>query len=211
MKTAPRYAVALAAVAALLLASCSQSSGPTQPVTALAPGATPAPGVTASPGVAPAPGFTASPGPGVTPLPPGVLSCAQNAITGLGVPLGTDAGFAVLAASTVTNSGPTTVTGDLGISPGTALTGFGAGGGVVVGGTTHVGDPTAAQAQLDLTAAYNNAAARVNPSAIPADIAAWSSRRASTKRPCHWGSPGTSRSTVRTTPTASLSSRRLRP
>ena len=98
------------------------------------------------------------------------LTCAQNAVSGNGVPLGTDATFAVLAASTVTNTGLTVVTGNLGVSPGTAVTGFGPGTGTVAGGAIHAGDPTAAQAQLDLTTAYNNAAGRVNPAAIPADI-----------------------------------------
>jgi hypothetical protein len=84
------------------------------------------------------------------------------------VPLGSDASFAVLAASTVTNAGPTIVTGNLGVSPGTAVTGFGPGTGTVVG-TIYAGDPTSAQAQLDLTVAYNNAAARA-PGAIPANI-----------------------------------------
>jgi hypothetical protein len=86
------------------------------------------------------------------------------------VPLGSDATFAVLGGSTVTNSGPTIVTGDLGVSPGTAVVGFGAGTGTVTGGAIHAGDPAAAQAQLDLTTAYNNAAGRVNPAAVPADI-----------------------------------------
>ncbi|MDQ6767395.1 MAG: ice-binding family protein [Candidatus Eremiobacteraeota bacterium] len=95
------------------------------------------------------------------------VSCAQNAITGQGVPLGSAATFAVLASSTVTNSGPTIVTGDLGVSPGTAVTGFPPG--TVTGGSIHAGDATAANAQLDLTTAYN-AAGRVNPTAVPADI-----------------------------------------
>jgi Ice-binding-like len=86
------------------------------------------------------------------------------------VPLGSDATFAVLAATTVTNSGPTIVTGDLGVSPGTAVTGFGLGTGTVVGGAIHAGDGTAAQAQSDLTFAYNNAAGRALPAAVPADI-----------------------------------------
>jgi Ice-binding-like len=111
------------------------------------------------------PAFNPTPVPTSTPV---ALSCAQNAITGQGVPLGSDATFAVLAASTVTNSGPTIVTGDLGVSPGSAVTGFPPG--TVTGGAIHAADPTAAQAQLDLTTAYNNAAGRVNPTAVPADI-----------------------------------------
>src|SRR5437879_1899031 len=73
------------------------------------------------------------------------------------VPLGSAATFGVLAGSTVTSTGATTVNGDLGLSPGTAVTGFPPG---IVTGTTHLGDPAAAQAQLDLTTAYNDAAGR---------------------------------------------------
>src|SRR6266852_8560168 len=73
------------------------------------------------------------------------------------VALGSAANFAVLAGSTVTNTGATTVTGDLGVSPGTAVTGFPPG---TVTGTTHAGDPAAAQAQSDLTTAFNDAAGR---------------------------------------------------
>src|SRR5205814_2699406 len=65
--------------------------------------------------------------------------------------------FAVLAGSTVTSTGATSVTGDLGVSPGIAVTGFPPG---VLIGTQHAGDPTAAQAQLALTASYNDAAGR---------------------------------------------------
>jgi hypothetical protein len=65
--------------------------------------------------------------------------------------------FEILAGSTVTSTGATSVTGDLGVSPGTAVTGFPP---AVLIGTLHAGDPTAAQAQLALTAAYNDAAGR---------------------------------------------------
>lgn len=65
--------------------------------------------------------------------------------------------YAVLAGSTVTNTGSSVVTGDLGLSPGTAVTGFPPG---TVVGTQHITDAAAAQAKLDLTAAYLDAAGR---------------------------------------------------
>src|ERR1044071_6451264 len=71
------------------------------------------------------------------------------------VPLGSATTFGVLASSTVTSTGDTTVNGDLGVSPGTAVTGT-----LKVSGMIHAGDPTAAQAQGDLTTAYNDAAGR---------------------------------------------------
>ena len=68
--------------------------------------------------------------------------------------LGTAADFAVLGGSTVTNTGLSVINGDLGVSPGTAITGFGLGMGTV-NGTIHAGDAAAALAQTDLTNAYN--------------------------------------------------------
>jgi hypothetical protein len=65
--------------------------------------------------------------------------------------------FAVLAGSTVTNTGGTVVTGDLGVSPGSSVTGFPPGS---VVGTQHVNDAAANQGKLDLTTAYNDAAGR---------------------------------------------------
>ena len=76
------------------------------------------------------------------------------------VALGAADGFAVLAGSTVTNTGLTSVTGDLGVSPGAGpplVTGFPPG---TLNGTQHAGDSTAAQAQANLTTAYNDAAGR---------------------------------------------------
>src|SRR5438445_6247295 len=71
------------------------------------------------------------------------------------VSLGSAAKFAVLAATTVTGSGATTVNGHLGVSPGTAVTGA-----LRVSGMIHAGGRTAAQPQSDLTAAYKDAAGR---------------------------------------------------
>lgn len=77
----------------------------------------------------------------------------------INVNLGTAGSFAVLAGSTVTNTGPTTIHGDLGLWPGTAITGFPPG--LVSGGTTHASDAVALQAQSDLTLAYIAAAGQL--------------------------------------------------
>ena len=69
------------------------------------------------------------------------------------VNLGTGDNFAVIGASTVTNTGASVITGDLGLSPGTAITGFPPG---TVNGTTHAADATALQAQNDITTASNS-------------------------------------------------------
>ena len=90
------------------------------------------------------------------------FTTAPTAAGQAGVVLGTAGNFTVLAGSTVTSTGGTTVNGDLGVSPGTAVTGFftvDAGPGIV-NGAIHAGDSAAAQAQLDLTTAYNDAAGR---------------------------------------------------
>ncbi len=96
-------------------------------------------------------------------------TCAQNAITGQGVPLGTSATYAVLASTTVTNAGASVITGNLGVSPGTAVTGFGPG--VVVNGSIHAGDPAAAQAKIDLATAYGNATGRTGGIPVAAELA----------------------------------------
>lgn len=94
----------------------------------------------------------------LTTLAIGVLAVAPMAFAAGPAPvgLGTAAPFAVLAGTpSITNTGPTTITGDMGISPGAAVTGFPPG---TVSGTIHTADAVALQAQADLTTAYNDAA-----------------------------------------------------
>jgi hypothetical protein len=68
--------------------------------------------------------------------------------------LGSAVNFAAVAATTITNTGPTVVTGDIGVSPGTAITGFPPG--TVVGGPTHIhsNDGPAASAHADAHTAF---------------------------------------------------------
>jgi Ice-binding-like len=79
------------------------------------------------------------------------------------VNLSTTAPFVVLAGSTVTNTGPSVLNGDLGVAPGTALVGFGLP--AVVHGATHSADAVANQAQTDLVTAYDVAAGQPVPPA----------------------------------------------
>jgi hypothetical protein len=70
--------------------------------------------------------------------------------------LGAAQSFAVLGAAAVTNTGPTTITGDLGVSPGSSITGAGS---ITITGSIHQTDSAAAQAQSAVTTAYNTLAA----------------------------------------------------
>jgi hypothetical protein len=86
------------------------------------------------------------------------LVCApRSALAQTAPSLGAAQGFAVLAGSTVTNTGATTLTGSVGVSPGSAITGFPPG---LVLGTTHRADAVALAAQNSLAAAYNALAAQ---------------------------------------------------
>src|SRR4051812_43670227 len=70
------------------------------------------------------------------------------------VSLGTTASYAVLAGTTVTNTGPTLVNGNLGLSPGSSVTGFPPG--LVTGGVQNVANAPAVQAKSDLVTAYDD-------------------------------------------------------
>ena len=86
----------------------------------------------------------------------------------LPVNLGSAGTFTILGASTVTSTGFTVINGNVGVSPGSAVTGFPPA--VVVGGALHVADGPAATAQSDLTAAYIDAAGRTVPAIVAGDL-----------------------------------------
>ena len=100
---------------------------------------------------------------------PAISMAAQPTVN-----LGTTSSFAVLAGSTITNTGPTTISGsapgggDVGLYPGTSITGFPPG--IVSGGTVHLTDPAAIQAKDDLVTAYNDAAGRTPVTTIPTEL-----------------------------------------
>ncbi|MCW2970213.1 MAG: hypothetical protein JWO23_1340 [Solirubrobacterales bacterium] len=81
------------------------------------------------------------------------------------VGLGTAASFSVLGGSTVTNTGPTTMFGDLGLSPGSSVTGA-----PHVLGQTHVDDAVAIGAKNALTTSYNDAAGRPSNGSAGTDL-----------------------------------------
>jgi hypothetical protein len=100
----------------------------------------------------------------------GLLSTLLFASSAFGAPatvgLGTAASFSVLGGSTVTNTGPTTMFGDLGLSPGSSVTGA-----PHVLGQTHVDDAVAIGAKNALTTAYNDAAGRPSSGSAGTDLA----------------------------------------
>lgn len=86
-----------------------------------------------------------------------LVTCSVDALAATAPALGAASGFAVLGGTSVTNIGASIVTGELGVSPGATVTGF-APPGTIIGGTIHLADIPAADAQTAATAAYNNLA-----------------------------------------------------
>lgn len=83
------------------------------------------------------------------------------------VPLGTAKSFVVLAGAGVTNTGKTTLNGDLGTFPTTAITGLST---LTLNGTNHAGDAVTQGAKKDLTTAYTTAAGAGPTKAIPVEL-----------------------------------------
>jgi hypothetical protein len=84
------------------------------------------------------------------------------------IALGAACSFGILGATpVVSSSGPTNVTGDVGIWPAASITGFPPG---TITGAFHAGDAVAMTAQGDLTTAYNNAAGAAGGAILTADI-----------------------------------------
>ena len=91
---------------------------------------------------------------------------SAQAATAVG--LGTADSFVVLAGAVITNTGPSTLNGDLGTYPTTTITGTGS---ITVTGTNHAGDAVTRGAQTDLTTAYGTAAGEGPTLPIVADLA----------------------------------------
>lgn len=83
------------------------------------------------------------------------------------VGLGTSSRFAVLAGTGITNTGTTTITGDIGTFPTATITGLTS---MTVHGTNHAGDKVSQGAKRDLTTAYVTAAGEGPTTAIAADL-----------------------------------------
>jgi type VI secretion system secreted protein VgrG len=97
-----------------------------------------------------------------------VLLAAPAAYAAQGpVGLGTATSFAVLAGSGITNTGPTTITGDVGTFPTPTETGFGS---ITLQGTNHRGDAVTQGAKQDLVVAYNDAAGRKPVTNVPVEL-----------------------------------------
>jgi hypothetical protein len=97
----------------------------------------------------------------------GASGTQSNVFKAQSVSIGNAAPFAVLAGSNVTNTNLTRVIGDLGVSPGSTVTGFPPG---TITGTIHAGDSTAANAKADVVTAYNNLTAMTPDATLPAEL-----------------------------------------
>lgn len=100
------------------------------------------------------------------------LAPASSSAAGPTITRGTTVTYAVLGGLTITNTGPTVMSGtagaDIGISPGTSFTGSTT---VTTSGVKHIADTAASIAQTDLVAAFNSAAAPTPTALASPDLA----------------------------------------
>lgn len=83
-----------------------------------------------------------------------IQTTAQSSVV-----LGSTLDLAVLAGSSITSTGETNITGNMGLSPGSSIGGFPPG---ILNGSQHINDEISEQAKLDLTAAYNDLSGRTS-------------------------------------------------
>jgi hypothetical protein len=83
------------------------------------------------------------------------------------VPLGTSGSFGVLAGAGISNTGPTTIMGDIGAFPTTSISGTSS---MTVGGANNGGNAVTQQAKSDLVAAYDTAAGEGPINSVAADL-----------------------------------------
>ena len=95
------------------------------------------------------------------------LVLAGTTLAASTVNLGTARSFAVLAGTTITNTGSTTISGDIGLHPGDAVTGFT---NVTLNGTQHLGDAVASTAKDALVGAYNDASGATPVTSVATEL-----------------------------------------
>ncbi len=95
------------------------------------------------------------------------VTLAGTALAASSVNLGVAKSFAVLAGTRITNTGATTITGDVGLHPGKAAPGFRT---VTLHGAIHLGDAVALKAKNALVAAYNDAAGATPVTNVPTEL-----------------------------------------
>jgi sortase (surface protein transpeptidase) len=100
-------------------------------------------------------------------IPVMLVSISTGVQAATAVSLGTADSFAVLAGSGITNTGPTTLTGDMGTYPTLTITGSSS---ITITGTNHAGDSVTQSAKTDLVTAYNSAAGQSPTTPISADL-----------------------------------------
>ncbi|WP_271984035.1 ice-binding family protein [Pseudoclavibacter terrae] len=97
---------------------------------------------------------------------PALLQANSAQAIGTAVDLGTASSFSVLGGASVSNTGDSILSGDLGVAPGSAISGFPPG--IVLGETRPLED--AAAAQSDAAVAYNALTSQASDAPIAADL-----------------------------------------